>query len=430
MHVNDPLDLVIVGGGLGGIISLYYAKRAGLKALLIEKQSVVGGLWAQLPAWQDIQINPLDWTLGDLPITGPEQAGIVANIQSWVSKFDLAPSMLLGTPVVSAKETPQGWVVTTPQQSFEAKFLLSATGGHNRAFIPKTERVNSTIVERHSSALTDPGELVGKDVVVVGGGASAYDLLELCFEHRARRVVWVYRTLKWMVPTRKAKHVAGDIRGLAKQQMLGATVGQINDGINLDLKGRYEKFGLLDILPPGDFDLARDQLIPGRRAMLENYSRLERYRGQIARLAGRSVELETGEQIKADMVLWGTGYGLDLGYFEHPGIAAISRVDELAARCGCLCRSLDAHHLFFLAVVLESTGSGPWAYAHMARTIIAHISGKAHMDEVPVQGKLNHFELARFLAQYDPENYPPQTWLQAYRDMALNYPAELPMPIP
>jgi hypothetical protein len=338
--------------------------------------------------------------------------------------------MLLGIPVVSAKETQEGWAVTTPQQSFEAKYLLSATGGHNRAFIPRAERVNSTVVERHSSTLTDPHELAGKDVLVVGGGASAYDLLELCFEHRARRVVWVYRTLKWMVPTRKAKHVAGDIRGLARQQMLGATVGQMNEGLNLDLKGRYEKFGLQGILPPGDFDLARDQLIPGRRAMIENFSRIERHQGEIARLSGHTAELKTGERIGADLVLWGTGYELDLGYFEHPGIVAISRVDDLAARCGCLCRSLDAHNLFFLAGVLESTGSGPWAYAHMARTIMAHISGKAQLDEVPVQGKINHFELARFLARYDPENYPPQTWAQAYRDMALNHPAELPLPIP
>lgn len=47
----------------------------------------------------------------------------------------------------------------------------------------------------------------------VGGGASAFDLLELCFQHGARRTVWVYRGLRWFMPTRKPKHIAGSVRG-------------------------------------------------------------------------------------------------------------------------------------------------------------------------------------------------------------------------
>ena len=51
---NEEYDLLIAGGGIGGVIALQYAKRAGLKALLLEKQGVVGELWTQLPKWQDI----------------------------------------------------------------------------------------------------------------------------------------------------------------------------------------------------------------------------------------------------------------------------------------------------------------------------------------------------------------------------------------
>ena len=54
---------------------------------MIEKQEVVGGLWAQLPAWQAIQTNQNDWTLGDLPITGTNQASIARNIHAWVGKL-------------------------------------------------------------------------------------------------------------------------------------------------------------------------------------------------------------------------------------------------------------------------------------------------------------------------------------------------------
>ena len=56
--------------------------------------------------------------------------------------------------------------------------------------------------EFHSSALRDPRLLSDRDVLVAGGGASAFDLLELCFQHGARRVIWAYRGTRWFMPTR------------------------------------------------------------------------------------------------------------------------------------------------------------------------------------------------------------------------------------
>ncbi len=430
MQGGDPLDLIIIGGGIGGVISLYYAKKAGLKVLLLEKQNVAGGLWAQLPAWQDIQINPLDWTLGDIPIGGACQPDIAGNIRAWIDKFDLSPLMRLGTPVVRATETEGGWRVETAQQTYFSSYLVCATGGYNHAFIPPAERSNPAVREHHSSTLQDPAELAGKDVLVVGGGASAYDLLELCIEHQARHIRWVYRSPKWMVPTRKSKQLAGDIRGLARQQMSGVSVEQMNRDLNLDLRARYEKFGLQEILPAAPLDFGRDQLIPGRRGMIENFSKIERFQGEVVQISDRTLRLSSGEMVDADVLLWGTGYTLDLSFFDSPPLAAITRVDDLAARCGCLFCSLDAPKLFFLAVALESTGSTPWFYAHACRSIVSHIRGKAHLDKVPVPGKINHFEMAKFLAGRDQENFPPDTWFAAYRDMALSWPDDQPMPIP
>ena len=73
-HHDRVLDVAIIGGGLAGLVHLHYARQAGLDALVLERQAGVGGLWHQLPAWQDIQICPVDWTAGDLPIDGPTAA--------------------------------------------------------------------------------------------------------------------------------------------------------------------------------------------------------------------------------------------------------------------------------------------------------------------------------------------------------------------
>lgn len=234
-----------------------------------------------------------------------------------------------------------------------------------------------------------------------------------------------------MVPTRKPKHLAGDLRGLSKNQMLGVSVDQMNEDINADLRGRYEKFGLLDLLPQGNFDLRCHQLIPGRCGMIANFAGIERHRSEIVRLSDGTVQLASGAGFGADLVLWGTGYEVDLGYFDLPALAQNRHATALAARCGSLFRSLDAANLFLLAPsLMETTSTSPWAYAHACRTIMSHICGKAELTCEPVVGHRNYFELAKFLATCDPENYPPDTWFAYYRDLALKHPDGRPMPFP
>ena len=430
MSNPPPLDLAIIGGGIGGVVSLHYAKKAGLSVVLLEKDDRIGGLWSRLPSWQDIQIHPLDWTLGDLPIDGPRQPEIVRNIRAWVDRFGLADSIRLETPVTKASFADDRWTLATASGTIEARHLIAATGGHNRAFVPPVVRDASTVEEFHSSTLVDPGALTGRDVMVVGGGASAFDLLDLCFVQGAKRVIWVYRGLRWMSPTKKDKQLAGDIRGLARQQMQGVPADALSRGIAADLQGRYEKFGLNEIRPDAPFDFTRDQLIPGRKTMLARFAEIERHRGSVARLEGRSAILASGTAMEVDVVCWCTGYTLDLGFFESPRLAAIDSIGALAARCNSIVRSVDAPNLYFLAVGLESSGSAPWGYAHLARTIVSHIRGEARLDELVAAGKVNHFELARFLAPRDPGSFPHATWEQAYRELADSHPADAPLPIP
>ncbi|MCP3712928.1 FAD-dependent oxidoreductase [Paraburkholderia sp. CNPSo 3274] len=57
MATGSDFDLVIVGGGIGGVICLKYAKDAGLKTLVLERRERIGGLWRDLPSWQDIQFR-------------------------------------------------------------------------------------------------------------------------------------------------------------------------------------------------------------------------------------------------------------------------------------------------------------------------------------------------------------------------------------
>lgn len=427
---NRFVDVAIVGGGLAGIVALTYARRAGLDAVVLERHDGIGGLWRVLPPWQDIQISTADWTLGDLPLEGVTQPHILANIAAWVERFALADGIRLNAPVQRARYRDSAWELATPQGVFRARHLVAATGAHNLPAIPAVARAGSTVREFHSSALRDPGLLTGRDVLVVGGGASAFDLLDLCFAHDARRVAWVYRGLRWFMPSGKPKHVAGSVRGFARMQASGMTVAQQSAAMAGDLRARYEKFGIGAIMPGHGFDVRHDQLIPGRPGMLKHFAAIERHPGSVDSIAGRTVTLSDGHRLEADLLLWGTGYNVDLSYFEASEIAAIRTLDTLAARCGGIFRSLDAPNLYFPGVGLDGIGAAPWSYCLVARSIMSHIRGTARLDNEVLGHRVNHFDIVDYLAPRDPASYPPDTWRAHYRDIALQTPDTTPYAIP
>jgi hypothetical protein len=207
-------------------------------------------------------------------------------------------------------------------------------------------------------------------------------------------------------------------------------VEQQSAAIGADLRSRYEKFGITEIMPTHAFDVRHDQLIPGRSGMLENYASIERHRASVDAIAGGTATLSDGHSVEAELLLWGTGYSVDLSYFASPQIHSIHTLDALAARCGCIFRSLDAANLYFPGVGLDGIGSAPWSYSLMCRSIMSHIKGTARLDNEPVGHRLNHFDIVEHLAQRDPASYPPDVWRAHYRDIALNTPDEQPYPIP
>jgi cation diffusion facilitator CzcD-associated flavoprotein CzcO len=431
MEQARKLDLIIVGGGIGGIISLKYAKDAGLDVLLLERSARIGGLWRDLPPWQDIQIRREDWTLGDLPIAGEDQASVLGNIEAWVERFGLEPCIRVNSAVSNARPSAHGWTVAAGGHSYEAKYLVAATGGHNRPLVPLIERRDPALREFHSSQLPDPELLRGQRVAVVGGGASAFDLLDLCFTRGAKQVDWIYRSIKWMRPTRQAKYFGADVRLLTRQQMLGIAPAKLSRFADAELRGRYAKAGISELAPAEPFDIERHQLIPGRPAMIANLSRIARHRAEVRAVDGGTIELSNGERIEADLLLWGTGYGAELGYLEVDALSGAKDLKEVGRRMRAMFRSPDAANLFLLAPgVLETTTVTPWAYAHAAKSIMSHIAGRANLDAPPYPGMINHCDMVKRLAKLDRANYPRGLWYLKYLRLALWHPRSRPMPIP
>ena len=371
----------------------------------------------------------MDWTLGDLPLDGATQPHILANIEAWVTRFSLADGIRLNAPVLRARNSGTTWALETPQGIVRARHLVAATGGHNTPVIPPVSRTGSTVREFHSGALRDPQVLAGRDVLVVGGGASAFDLLELCFQHGARSVFWVYRGLRWFIPTLKPKHIAGSVRGFARLQASGISALEQSAAIGADMRARYEKFGIGEIMPSHDFDVQHDQLIPGRPGMLANFAAIERHRGSVASITGRTVTLSDGHRLEGTCC-----YGA-------PDTAWTFRTSKRPRSP----RSAPSTHFVHAAVAFltasmprtcisrasGSTASGPHL-GLLPDQPIDHVAHPWHrnFDNEVIGHKINHFDIVDYLAPRDPASYPPDTWQAHYRDIALNTPDEQPYAIP
>jgi lysine/ornithine N-monooxygenase len=295
--------------------------------------------------------------------------------------------------------------------------------------VPDVPRESSAVKEWHASALREPATLQGQRVVVVGGGASAFDLIDQALAHGAQRITWVYRGLKWFTPTAKPKHVAGTVRPFARMQHSGMTAAQQSAAIDADMRGRYARFGIESLLPERPFDVLQDQLIPGRPGMLAHFASLDRRRGSVSAVQGHTLTLSDGSTVDADVLLWGTGYTLDLAWLDVPALAAVRSANALVARCGCVFRSLDAANLYLPQTGLDGVGAAPWAYSLLARSTMSHIRGTAQLDLQPVGHKVNHFDLVTHLAPRDPGSFAPGEWQQQFRDIALNTPDDQLYPV-
>jgi hypothetical protein len=419
---SEPYDAIIVGAGLCGLIFLKYAIEGGLRCLVLEKRDDVGGLWSWLPAWQDIQNRREDFSVDGVPLRGMTQPSIHEYAHEWVRRFELDSFIELGCEVTSALREEGSWTVRSTRGVFRAKYLIVASGVQNEPRIPDVDRTDSNIVELHSSAVRRPQALAGERVTVVGGGTSSWDLLDLALQNGAGEIHWVHRSTKWFLPTGGTKQNAWpNLRELSVMQSI-LRPGGVTAFLRGLLKLRYGWSRVGHLEPAEPFDIGKHQLIPARALMIRNLDRIARHPGEIHRLRGREVTLKGGERYETDVVLWATGWRMNLEYLGLPEYREVRTVQDLLPRLGSLVRSIDHPGMFFLGMSLgESTSSTPFFAAVEAKSIVAHIEGRCDIPMTRVPHHVAHWDLFRHFAGFDHANYPRFWWRIKYLALAVWY---------
>jgi thioredoxin reductase (NADPH) len=154
----EVLELLIVGAGSAGLAAGIYAKRSGLRTLVIEEKTA-GGTTAEAPLVENYpgfqSISGFD--LAQKMITQAKSVGVV------IQEFETVTSMDL-------KSEPK--VVKTNKTTYEAKTLIIASGRHYKEIgVPGEAEFRGRGVSY--CGICDGPLFSGKRLLVVGGGNSA-----------------------------------------------------------------------------------------------------------------------------------------------------------------------------------------------------------------------------------------------------------------
>jgi thioredoxin reductase (NADPH) len=160
MAANDIRDLIIIGGGPGGLTAGIYAKRAALDTLLIEK-GVAGG---QLNNTDEVENWP-----GTEKISGAELAANLSRHAEGYGLEILSREVECVQPGLEYHE-----VCLDNKQILKAHAVILATGGSPRKLeIPGEKEYYGKGVSY--CAVCDGFFFRGKNVVVIGGGDTAVE---------------------------------------------------------------------------------------------------------------------------------------------------------------------------------------------------------------------------------------------------------------
>ncbi|MEU4243538.1 NAD(P)/FAD-dependent oxidoreductase [Actinoplanes sp. NPDC026619] len=343
---QDPY-VVVIGGGQGGIALGARLRQLGVPALVVDKHARPGDQWRGRykslclhdPVWYDhlpYLPFPANW-----PVFAPKD-----KIGDWLEMY----TRVMEVPYWSSStvrsatfdEAAQRWSVTVDRDDDTVELrptqLVFATGMSGKANYPSFPGQDIFQGEQqHSSQHPGPEAYQGKRVVVVGSNNSAFDICGALWEHDAD-VTMVQRSSTHIVKSASLMDVGlGDLyseRAVAagvttdKADMIFASLPyrimhefqiplyEEMASRDADFYARLEKAGFrhdwgadgsglfMKYLRRGSgyyIDVGAAELVADGRVKLAH--------GQVDHLTEDAVVLDDGTALKADLVVYATGYG-------------------------------------------------------------------------------------------------------------------------
>ncbi|OHF03911.1 hypothetical protein CORC01_00773 [Colletotrichum orchidophilum] len=226
-HCSKPVGnhVGIVGTGALGLLAMKNLKEQGLQVTAFEQNSYLGGLWHFSPKPDQVTALPMtsfntskqmahitDFPFADDDATHPTAKSIERYLEAYATEFDLLPHIKFYTKVnqVERDDANGQWIVHTHttyphEESVMQKHVFDrvvlATGIVNTPNIPDIKGIEKFEGEAiHSLKFKDPYRYSGKNVLLVGVGATSADTQSFLKKANARSITISHRKQFYLVP--------------------------------------------------------------------------------------------------------------------------------------------------------------------------------------------------------------------------------------
>ncbi|MSP30774.1 MAG: NAD(P)/FAD-dependent oxidoreductase [Acetobacteraceae bacterium] len=212
-------DAIIVGAGMSGLYQLLRLRDLGMRALVLEAGTGVGGTWywnrypgarfdsesySYSYSFSKELLQEWDWSEH---FSGqPETLRYINHV---ADKFDLRKDILFHSRVAAAhyQEGARGWEITLQDGSrFRSRFLVTAIGPLSAPTVPTIPGVESFNGQSFHTALWphEPVSFEGKRVAVIGTGATGVQTIQEVAKTVGHLTVF-QRTPNWCAPLHNSK---------------------------------------------------------------------------------------------------------------------------------------------------------------------------------------------------------------------------------
>jgi len=186
---GDRQDVVIVGAGPAGLAASLAAMEHKLRYVTLEQESL-GGTVSHYPRGKIVMTAPVKLPLvGMMKLRETTKESLMEFWQGVVERTGVAINY--NERVESIVPHADGFTVTTPKATYEARAVLLAIG---RRGTPRKLGVPGEELSKVVYRLIDPEQYQGQHVLVVGGGDSALEAATSIADESDTHVCLSYRS--------------------------------------------------------------------------------------------------------------------------------------------------------------------------------------------------------------------------------------------
>ncbi|MFA6576812.1 MAG: NAD(P)-binding domain-containing protein [Nocardioides sp.] len=174
------LDSLVIGAGQAGLSASYHLLRRGLSHVVLDADASPGGAWQHRS--DSLSMDDVHG-IAALPGTeAPGDSGLPANeaVPAYFAAYEREHGLPVVRPVRVDRVTDEGGLLLThaDEHRWASRTLVNATGTWRHPFVPRYPGMETFAGEQlHTADYPGAEHFRGRRTVVVGGGASAVQLL-------------------------------------------------------------------------------------------------------------------------------------------------------------------------------------------------------------------------------------------------------------